>query len=237
MLQVDKPSDAQELRRYTDVLNVLEIARRQRVPLSKPSFWSDATDRLCLQVYAEQFRIEGGTDRTVFALCLTQTRETSHHWQLYASHSHGACVVFDRAEFCAAVDRAAQAAPSIKHGAVKYLDYTAMKKACGDDASRLPFVKRKEFEDEREYRVIAMTPSELFDGEFSIPVPVSAIKRIVLGYRMPPTLAQGLADLIHSFPGCRNLIIRQSTFMDNGKWRMGLNAIKKRILTHKAKAL
>jgi hypothetical protein len=220
---------APELRRYTDVLNLLEIVRTRRLPLSVPDFWQDSTDRLCLQVYADRFRLQGEGDRSIFALCMTQTSETSHHWQLYASHSHGVCIVFDRAKLCAAIEEAARRSPSIRHGQVEYLDYSDMKEACDCDPDKLPFVKRKEFADEREYRVIAVSGSELFDGEFSIPIPLSAINRIVLGYRMPTHLSQGLSDLVRSFRGCRDLVVRQSTFMDNGKWRRGLNAMHKRL--------
>ncbi|MEQ1904890.1 MAG: DUF2971 domain-containing protein [Pirellulaceae bacterium] len=198
----------------------------------------DSTDRLCLQVYADRFRVEGesGNNYTPFALCMTQTDETSHHWQLYASHSHGVCIVFDRPELCAAIEKAASNSPGVRHGAVEYLEYAAMKKACDRDIDKLPFVKRKQFSDEQEYRVIAVRGSEVFDDEFSIPIPLSAIKRIILGYRMPASLSDSLAELVQSFPGCRQLIVRRSTFMDNGRWRVGLNSIRKRLRKQGASA-
>lgn len=203
------PDDRPIFRRYTDILSVLDMLRHRRITLVPTSRWVDENDRACLERYARRSGSVGAV-----ALCLTGTIETFHHWQVFAGPRLGACVVFDRERLIEVFNRY----PAIIHGEVRYLDWREMRGLGALEPHQYPFLKRKVFEDEREYRAVALM-APWATPYLNVGIDPSIIRRVVLGPDIPRPLMETFRDLIHSFDACTGTQINFSRMSNNRRWR------------------
>lgn len=199
------------LRRYTDVLSLLDILRHNRLTLLSPSRWYDQNDALGLKQYsARKGRGEA------FALCLAEGKEQAHHWQIFAGHSHGLCIQFDRDEFIAFF-RTKSNFP-ILHGPVVYCNLTQIREMNAIETDVLPFLKRDTFEAEKEYRVVAWDDDLFDERSYTIRMPAKMIKKVTLGPTMPDTLADTLREIACKLNGCADIPFAHSRLVNNAAW-------------------
>lgn len=204
------------LRRYTDALSLLDMIKHERLTLTSPDTWFDQNDTFGLREYAK--RMGGGSS---YALCMTEQEETGHHWQMFAGTSHGVCVQFGRDEFIEFLDGKDQ---DLIHGSVQYLNLTQVRDLKPIPDGVLPFLKRETFKSENEYRLVAFE-EEVFAGEtYRIKMPVSLIKRVTFGPRMPKQLAQTLKDVACGVGGCGEIEWAISRVHNNESWRKAVIA-------------
>jgi hypothetical protein len=202
------------LRRYTDVLSLLDILKNNRLTLLSPETWFDQNDTFGLREYSKRMG-EG----SAYALCMTEDAETGHHWQLFAGTSHGVCIQFDRDEFISFLDRFKR---PILHGPMKYLNLKEVREMTPIETDALPFLKRETFKDENEYRIISWEVDFLAEATYSIPMPASLIKKVTLGPRMPRTLAETLKDIACALDGCHDIAFAISRVHNNESWRRAI---------------
>jgi Protein of unknown function (DUF2971) len=202
------------LRRYTDVLSLLDIIKNNRITLLSPETWFDQNDTFGLREYAKRMG-----DGSAYALCMTEEAETGHHWQLFAGTSHGVCIQFDRDEFIEFLNGLKR---PILHGSVRYMSLNDIRNIKPIETEILPFLKRETFKDENEYRLIAWEDDFLDEGSYSIPMPANLIKKIILGPRMPRKLAETLKDIACSFDGCDEISFAVSRVHNNASWRKAI---------------
>lgn len=198
------------LRRYTDVLSLLDIMRHNRLTLLSPSQWYDQNDTIGLNQYSAR-RGEG----SVYALCLAEGKEQAHHWQLFAGHSHGLCIQFDRDEFIKFLNRARK---PVLHGPVIYQNLSQVRARKPIKTDELPFLKRGTFAAEEEYRVVAWEIDVLAGATYTIPMPAKLIKRVTLGPAVPRTLADTLKDIACEQKGCADIPFGISRLINNDSW-------------------
>lgn len=199
-----------EIRRYTDVLSVLDMLRNSRITLLRPARWTDQNDIQALDLYAKA-RGYGA----VLAFCMTEAEETYHHWQVFAGHGFGACVVFDRKPFITAMKEN----PSLLCGPVQYRKWADIEKMAPLESSTIPFLKREVFEAEREYRLIAGQPELISSESLPIGIDLNWIKRVIFSAATPRPLLDTVSEIIKTFDGCEMLTLRHSRLTDNRKWR------------------
>jgi hypothetical protein len=202
------------LRRYTDVLSLLDMLKHNRLSLLSPATWFDQNDTYGLNEYGKRLG-----DESVFALCMTEGPETGHHWQLFAGTSHGVCIHFDSDEFKAHLNNLSR---PVLHGPMKYMNLTQVRELKPIATEVLPFLKRETFEDEHEYRVVASEMDILADDTYAIPMPASMVKKVVLGPRMPRGLAITLKDIACEFGGCDKIEFTHSRVHNNASWRKAI---------------
>ncbi len=81
------------LSRYTDFPNLLYLLINSKLTLLDPSTWEDKNDTYFLLKYKEAKKLQ-----TLLALCFTTKAETFHHWKVFAGHSGGICIRFNKEE-------------------------------------------------------------------------------------------------------------------------------------------
>ncbi|MBU1346852.1 MAG: hypothetical protein KKA16_07855 [Alphaproteobacteria bacterium] len=205
---------AESLRRYTDVLSLLDMVRHGRLSLMSPERWFDQNDSFGMAEYGKR-KGEG----SVYALCMTEGKETAHHWQLFAGHSHGLCVQFDKDEFIAHVSKAD---PSVLAGWVQYKNLTEIRDLSPIPTDAIPFLKRDTFSAEAEYRVVAWEWDVLSSDTYTIKMPPSLIKKVTLGPTMPEPLARTLKDIACGQDGCDDIPFAISRLINNQSWRAAI---------------
>lgn len=152
---------------------------------------------------------------SVYALCFAEGSEQAHHWQIFAGHTHGLCIQFDRDEF---VDFLNQQGPDLLHGPMIYENLKQVRERSPIQPVELPFLKRDTFRAEAEYRVVAWEQA-IFAGEsYSVPMPAKMIRRVTLGPAMPRVLAETLKDVACSQNGCEHISFGISRLTNNASW-------------------
>ena len=205
------------LRRYTDVLSLLDILHHNRLTLLSPTRWYDQNDALGLKAYSEK-RGEG----SVYALCLAEGYELAHHWQLFAGHGHGLCIQFEKERFLDHLNNY-RFKSDLLFGPVTYCNLKQVRDFKPIPLEKLPFLKRDTFKAEEEYRVIAFEEQWLAGETYTIPMPANLIYRITLGPAMPDDLARTLKDIACSIKGCENIDFAKSRLVNNASWAKAIS--------------
>lgn len=135
----------QPFRRYTNLAAAIHLLQSRKIALLNPARWDDANDAYFMGEYK---RLAGA--ETVLAICFAETAETYHHWRVFSHGADGVCLEFDKTRLLASFED--------QTGALKdkvvYRKIAALKKRREIKAEELPFLKRKLYEPECEYRVI-----------------------------------------------------------------------------------
>jgi len=196
------------LRRYTEIPFLLESLHSKEISLLNPSSWDDKNDIHYLANYAEKMNFE-----SIYALCMTEAKETYHHWKIFSHGSSGICVEFYKDLFIEYIEENIEVkADSVDYRAIKTLKTTTLK------IDELPFVKRQAFRDEKEYRLFVGT-KENQKQVYKIDFPIDAVKKIILSPWLPKTTAKIIRETITQIPGCENIKVTKSTLVDNKLWK------------------
>lgn len=194
------------LRRYTDLPSAINIIRHKAITLLPPTTWDDRNDRHMMEAYKRSAKL-----RTVLALCFAECAETYHHWKVFTSGASGVCIEFHRDKLIAALPRSVSCSS---------MDYKTIKELRPDEikVEDLPFIKRVGFIDEKEFRVVCTSQkTELATKD--IPVPLGAIKRIVLNPWLHEELAESVKEMFYKIAGDEELEVTQSALIDSPSWR------------------
>lgn len=195
------------LRRYTELPALIHLLARKELTLVDPSSWDDKNDSYFLSLFKEKCHLA-----SVLALCLTNGGETYHHWRVFTHGAAGVCIQFDAASLKAAISRV----KDVQFEPIQYLTLPALKKQ-RLKKERLPFLKRKAFEPEREMRMLWRSESEV-RRFLSIPIELTSIQRITISPWLNHSLATEIIQLVRTMPGCKSLKIFASTLIGNEDW-------------------
>ncbi|MEM7780008.1 MAG: DUF2971 domain-containing protein [Pseudomonadota bacterium] len=205
-------SSGPTLRRYTNVLALLDLLHHKRLTLLNPSKWYDQNDALGLRQYS---KLKG--EGSVYAACFAEGYEQAHHWQIFAGDSHGLAIVFDKEKLLAAFDSQLPL-DDICHGPVQYKTLKEVRDSKPISIDDLPFLKRDTFKAEQEYRVVAWEENWLAGPTYSVPVQLDCINRVVLGPGMADSLARSLKEIAQAIEGCSNITFAKSRLVNNASW-------------------
>src|SRR5664280_556671 len=131
-----------DIKRYTNLASLVAILKNREFTLLDPSNWEDKNDTH----YLKKYKKEKGF-RSLYVLCFTNSPERSHHWKVFAPGADGVCINMNTDKFLSHLESIKE----IKKGEVnyKFIDEVEDEEIKID---QLPFIKRKAFEDEAEYR-------------------------------------------------------------------------------------
>ena len=110
----------------------------RRITLLDPALWQDRNDSFYVERYREIKQL-----KTLLALCFTTKPETFHHWKVFAGDSGGICIRFNAERLVACFKKE----PRIRTGTVIYRLMRDLKHN-PPSIDELPFLKRKQYEDE-----------------------------------------------------------------------------------------
>ncbi|HEV7659370.1 MAG TPA: hypothetical protein VGO55_05945 [Allosphingosinicella sp.] len=218
ILKPKRPSQI-EIRRYMDVVSVLDMLLNKHLILLNPKSWDDKNDSFFLEAYRKRLGL-----KAVRAACFSTKPETYHHWRCFAPGLSGACIIFYKDKLLEYVDKR----PDLRGGLVKYKtnqQLQRMGKLADDD---LPFLKRWPYQDEGEYRVIYEDDLWECDDAHGIDLPLETIKRIVVSPWCPQSLYLSLKSIIRTLDGCNELTVNRSLLVDTEMWKDALTAIHDR---------
>ena len=160
---------AKYLRRYTSLPVLLDMLSYKRITLLDPVSWEDRNDSFYLQKYRELKGL-----KTILALCFTEKSETFHHWKVFAGGSSGVCIKFNKKDFLACF----QKKHGIHSGPVSYSLMRDLRRT-PPSLEKLPYLKRKQYEDEAEFRIIYEDRDKIHRSK-CFPLDITCIDRIAL---------------------------------------------------------
>lgn len=202
-----------QLKRYTELPFVLQILEFRQLTLLNPSSWDDKNDSHFVQAFREQKGYG-----SVLALCLTGAAQTYHHWKVFTHGSSGACVCFNREKFLNWIEED----ELIIGRKVEYKTLAQVRKS-PPPIDDLPFVKRKAYEHEAEYRLLYTTRRKSVPAK-SFKMPLDIIDSILLNPWLPPSTASAVEEVIHRIKGCEGLDVLRATIVKNDEWQYVANA-------------
>lgn len=199
------------LNRYTSLPVLLDALVHKRITLLSPESWEDRND----SYYIERYKKEKGF-KTVLALCFTAKRETFHHWKIFSNGSSGVCIEFDKERLVDGLSRK----KGFRLGPVtyKYIKEVQAKQPALRD---WPFLKRKPFEDEVEFRIIYENATTM-EKTKEIPFNIGCIRKISLSPWLPESVAKTVIAVIKSTEECGNIHVIRSTLIENATWRAAI---------------
>lgn len=209
----------QFLRRYTNLADAIHILKTRKMALRDPRGWDDKNDAHYMEVFRKRMNA-----KAVRALCFTSSEETYHHWRIYASGYDGVCFVLKHEEF---VDRASRSLPGLQAQFVQY-EYVTNLQGRTIAPSSLPFLKRKAFSGEDEFRFVfcdcSTTDATNVKGNGGADTPliafdVATIDRIVLSPWLHSSLVSTMRETLRDLAGVTKLRVDKSKLVDYKRWR------------------
>jgi hypothetical protein len=207
------PTETAFLRRYTSLPQLLQILQTGTLTLLDPKYWDDKNDATLIEKYCKKQKL-----KKVLALCFAESSETYHHWKVYAEGIAGVCIEFNKARLLKAV-RAQK--KGLRSGSVKYVkvDKLASYQA---KVSDWPFIKRRPYEGEKEFRIIYEENSDDARSSFALPIPIDTINRVYLSPWIYRDVSNAVRKTIQSLPNCANLDVYKTSLVDNKRWKDAL---------------
>lgn len=205
-------TEAKYFYRYTDLAATIHLLKNRQITLLDPMKWDDRNDVFFMQKYKKLMKAE-----TLLAICFVQGVETHHHWKLFSDGPHGVSINFEKAGLLSVFKKDKR----IKHGRMQYRLIKDMEKLLEElplEASELPFLKRRPYKGEEEYRVIYVDTEKRLRFK-SYDIDLSLIKRIRLSPWMPKPLVKSVKKTLRSIRGCSGLEIVRSTVTDDRRWK------------------
>jgi hypothetical protein len=198
--------EIRKLYRYTTLPVLIDMLETGKMVLLNPSSWEDRNDALIIEAYKKKANIP-----KLFAICFTHKPQTIHHWKSFANGSGGCCIVFDAQSLL----QTFSSISGIRYGVIEYrkLNDSNISTYSIED---IPFIKRKPYEFEREYRIIWEGRSN--DNYFSVNMDLGNIIEIVFNQQMPEPIFKSLKQfLTKHYRFTENQIIH-STILENKTW-------------------
>ena len=197
------------LRRYTELPFVVDYLNTRELALPSPKTWDDRNDAYYIERYAAATECPH-----TYALCLTEASETYHHWKIFSHGAGGACIEFKKD----ALIEQARKIGGLRAESVRYRTLQELR-ASKPTVQELPFLKRHAFADEIEFRLFLALPQPAQPGPYRLPVPLSAVNRIVLSPWLPRAVADRCKALLKSMEGCKSVKVYRSSLVENEEWK------------------
>jgi len=198
------------LKRYTTLAAAVDMLVEQRLALLNPAKWDDTNDTHFLNAFKE---IVGS--RSLYAACFTQAPETYHHWQVFAHANEGVCVEFDRH---ALLKSLMEMSTAYRWGDVKYRTLAQLRLRKRINVYELPFLKRKGFIDEQEFRLLFHSRKPQMAAHY-VTIERPWIRRIILNPWLSDPLFASMKSALRSIPGCSKVSILRTSLINNTEWK------------------
>jgi hypothetical protein len=197
------------LLRYTNLAATIHMLRSRTITLLNPGTWDDRNDAYFMAEYKRRRNL-----KTLLALCFANCDETYHHWRVFSHGPAGVRVEFDRTRLLEAFEDD----ENVTGRTVNYKRLTQLDDGARIQVKDLPFLKRKPFRDESEFRIIYENADSVFmTKDFAIDL--GSIRRITLSPWIVKSQSSSVIANLRQIQGCKNLKIYRSTLVDNERWQ------------------
>lgn len=196
------------LKRYTTLPILLDYLERKKLVLLDPSKWEDKNDSEVIGSYKKKAKI-----KNLLALCFSYDDiETIHHWKTYANGTAGCCIEFDANMLLDIFEKTR----GLRHQKVEYKKINELDKSIVFPIEQMPFVKRKAYECEKEYRII--WEGEEMQEFFEIDFPLDSINKITFSQQMPKKVFDTIKNMLRATFNNPQKKIYKSTLYENKTW-------------------
>lgn len=193
------------LNRFTTLPVLFDMLTNKHITLLSPRYWEDRNDAYYLYRYKQAQEL-----KTLLACCFTKHYERFHFWKVFANGSSGVCVQFDRERLFSAISKV----QGIRRRGVKYL---LIEENVNPPVKDWPFLKRKPYEHEKEYRIIYENKTEA--REFlSIPIGFDCISKITVSPWLDETLARTTVNVIKKLVP-PTVKVNRSHLLETERWK------------------
>lgn len=157
--------------------------------------------------------------KTVLALCFTTKPETFHHWKVFADTSSGICVRFNKDNLLKSINKVSGIESD-------YVAYELMRnlKAKPPSVDELPFLKRRQYEDEEEFRIIYTNRNKEHKVKY-LAINLNSIERITLSPWIPLPISNTVKEVIRNIDGCDSIQLLKTGMVENKVWKSIANNI------------
>lgn len=210
-MKLGKPKPKPFLNRYTTLPVLLDMLVHKKIVLLNPSSWEDRNDSHYLERYKADKEL-----KTVVSLCFSEKRETFHHWKIFSGTSAGICVEFDKDLLLKPISKE----PGYRLKNVNY-EYIKDVRATRPAIDEWPFIKRKPFEDECEFRIVYENQTDELPAK-EVSIHLNCIRRVTLSPWMPSSVADSVRTVIVNIPGCEKLKVVRSSLLETSAWKAAI---------------
>jgi hypothetical protein len=196
------------LNRFTSLPIALDVLSQKRITLLSPKTWEDQNDAYYLERYRGEMKF-----RSVLAICFSLRKETFHHWRVFSNGACGVCIEFNKAKLLKSVaDQNGFRSAEVTYHLIRYLQRNP------PELEIWPFLKRKPFEDEKEFRIIYESKTESLQVKH-VSIDIASIRKVTLSPWLPKDMSESVKELIKGIDGCDTLNVNRSSLIDNTAWR------------------
>lgn len=190
------------LSRYIKLSVLLDILVKKKITLLPPNNWTDKNDAFVMDEYRKK-----NNASYVYAVCFSADLDSVYHWEAFSKGGE-VCRLDIRAEkFLARIG----SYQNLECGLVEYLPVNFKRKI---PLSKYPFLKRKQFACEKEFRLVLLSENP---SPVEIDLDPSDIDEISLSDQMPKSVAESVKKVIDKI--CPGVRVYCSTLNDNTQWQ------------------
>lgn len=174
------------LKKYTKLEYLNSILGECALHLGDPTTWDDKNDAFAFSQYSKAKGHAG-----VRATCLTASSDRFHFWHIFGAREEGVCLWFDRKLLMDSFENEA-------HLTVQAVNYCRECELEGKKVDELPFLKRMQYSDEREWRVVRYASESGRVPSSRLEFPPNALRKIYLNAWGSPSRGSTLGRGIYS---------------------------------------
>lgn len=196
------------LKKYTELKYAENVLTTCKLHLGDPSSWDDKNDYELIKIYAKAV-----SEPNVRATCLTTAADRFHFWTVFGHQDSGVCYWFDCKSLIADIAK----------------DETLIARKVlyrkPNTRNEIPFSKREQYSDEKEFRVLKH--SRASDEQTSFSFSPTSLRRIYLNaWLSPKQLAEERERLMELSRGhLSHVEIRQSRVIRKRAWIEGARRV------------
>ena len=128
----------------------------------------------------------------------------------------GVCIEFDKTELLKSVANQ----EGFRTGEVSYRWVRTVQRG-KPEPETWPFLKRKPFKDEREFRIVFESKT-VGKRAKHVDIDLASIRLITLSPWLPASVANSVTDIIRKIDGCDRLKINRSSLIENEDWKKAI---------------
>jgi hypothetical protein len=195
------------LKKYTRLSYLPEILKKRRLHLGDPKDWTDKNDSKLIGLWSCAFDVPD-----IRVTCLAEAPDRFHFWDIFGECEKGVCLWFDKSILLDDIRKDT----SLISEMVQYRSLAGLRQL---DARLVPFAKREQYGDEREFRVIRVKPVQHIPAdkfEFS----ALSLRRIYLNSWLSSTEAKKWRDDISGLLATEfvDVKVRQNRVLSYQPW-------------------
>lgn len=202
------------INKYIDIKYFLDIIKYRRITLTNIDNWDDKND-----VYSIKKYIIAKKAKTALASCFTQKSDKYHFWKTYTNCDQGVRITFNKSRILDNLNNISD----IHYSDVKYCIIKNLKNISEDD---LPFLKRRHYSDEKEFRIIKLFHDDVVANLFYINIDIDAIEEIVFNPWINDIMYDEFKSIIKYKYGLNRVEILKTGIIDFKYWKNAIDNIR-----------